>query len=125
MALFTELEYQSATIAAGQSLSGEVNLGEKQLVAIYMPSSWTAADLTFQSSPDGGTTWCELYTTDGAAADAAAAFQVHSPTASLCIAIDPTKLRGVNCLKVRSGTSGSPVNQAAQAVLTLATRGAL
>lgn len=125
MSTFTEIDYQTATIAAGAALSGAVNLGEKQLLGIYMPGAWTAADITLQSSPDGGTTFYELNATDGAAADAVAAFQVHAPAASQFVAIDPTKLRGVNCIKLRSGTAGSPVNQVAQAVLTLATRGVL
>lgn len=125
MSSFTEIDYQTATIAASASLSGQVNLGEKQLLGIYMPAAWTAADITFQSSPDGGVTWDELNTTDGAAADAVTPFQIHLPAASLFIGIDPTRLRGVNCIKVRSGTSGTPVNQVAQAVLTLVTRGVM
>lgn len=121
--LFTELETQSATIAAGAALSGQANLGEKQLVGIVMPAAWTAADITFQASADGGATWGELMTADGAPADAAAAFQIHSPAASQFIGLDPAKLRGANCLKLRSGTAATPVNQVAQAVLTLLTRG--
>jgi hypothetical protein len=90
-----------------------------------MPAAWTAADLTFQASPDGGLTFDELNTADGVAADAAAPVQVHTPAASQFIGIDPAKFRGFNCIKVRSGTVGTPVNQVAQAVLTLAIRGVL
>lgn len=125
MSLFNELETVTATIASGQSLSAQVNLGDKQLVAIVMPSGWDAADLTFQASADGGTTWGELFATDGLAADAVAAIQIHLPAASLYIAIDPDQLRAINCLKVRSGTSGAPVNQTAGRALTLVIRGVM
>ena len=38
------------------------------------------------------------------------------------IAVDPTKLRGVNCLKLRSGTSGTPVPQTNAVNVQLLTR---
>ena len=46
----------AVTISNGQSLSPQANLGNKLLVGIQMPAVWTAAALTFQASPDGGTT---------------------------------------------------------------------
>jgi hypothetical protein len=109
---------QPATIAAGQSLSGAVSLGALTLVGISMPGTWTTAPLTFQVSPDGGTTWQELY--DGAGNEVtiqAAANQFVIPLA------DPSYLwRGVNMVKVRSGTSAAPVVQSAGAVVNIATR---
>lgn len=123
MSTFTEIDYLTATIASGAALSGAVGLGDKSLVGIQMPSSWTTADLTFQASPDGGVTWDELNVTDFTSADAVAAVQVHSPAASQRIAFDPKYFRGVNNIKVRSGTSASPVNQSGGAVLTLIVRG--
>jgi hypothetical protein len=125
MSQFGDLDFFTATIAAGQSLSGQVSLGQKTLVGIYMPAAWTAADLTFQVSGDGGTTFEEFVVTDLTAANAVATVQVHTPAASQFIGLDPAKFRGVNCIKVRSGTSGTPVNQVAQAVITLALRGVL
>lgn len=101
----------TATIAAGQSLSAEVDMGAFVLTGIAMPASWTAADLTFQVSPDGGVTWLELQTT-AAAVDFKAA-------ASQFIGVDPTALRGFNAIKVRSGTSSVPVTQSGGAILTL------
>lgn len=104
----------TATIASGQSLSAEVDLGANSLVGIAMPSAWTAADLTFQVSADGGVTWLELQSISAAIDFKAAASQF--------IAVDPTQLRGFNALKVRSGTSSVPVTQGATAVLTLVGR---
>lgn len=125
MSLFPEVEYLTATIANGTSLSTAVALGSKTLVAIAMPAAWTPADLTFQASPDGGATFDELFTTDLAAADAVAAVQVHSPAAAQLIGIDPAKLHGAQVIKIRSGISGVPVNQGADRVLTLIVRGLL
>ena len=101
----------SVLIASGTSLSAEVDLGANSLVGIAMPAAWTAADLTFQVSPDGGVTWLELQNISAAVDFKAAAGQF--------IAVDPTMLRGFNALKVRSGTSSVPVNQGANSTLTL------
>ena len=120
--LFQSIEYLTATIASGQSLSASVSLGEKTLVGIVMPAGWDAADLTFQASADGST-FGELNTSDQAAADAVAAVQVHSPAAGQFIGLDPARLKGVAIVKLRSGTSGTPVNQTATRALTLVVRG--
>jgi hypothetical protein len=107
-----------ATIFAGAALSGPCSLGALSLVGISMPSVWTAAPLTFQVSPDGGTTWQELY--DGAGNEitlTVAAGQFVIPL------VEPSYLwRGVNMVQVRSGTAIAPVNQAAGAVVNLVTR---
>lgn len=104
-----------ATIAPGASLSGSVATGVDTLVGISMPATWTAATLTFQVSPDGGTTWQELY--DGAGNEisiTAAANQFIQMTSYLW--------RGMNMFKVRSGTLAVPVAQSAAAVITLIAR---
>ena len=104
-------EVINATIATGTSLSAEIALGAKQLVGIAMPAGWDAADLTFQVSVDGGTTFLEMQTT-AAAVD-------YKAAASQYIAVDPAIWRGINLIKVRSGTSGAAVNQTADRVLGL------
>ncbi len=103
----------AATIASGQSLSGEVDIGNKLLVGIWMPSGWDAAAMTFQVSPDGGTTWLEL--------QSASAVVSYTVAAGQFIGVDPTIWRGVMSLKVRSGTFGAPVNQTANRTITLIT----
>lgn len=108
----------SAVIPAGASLSAQVNLGGKTLVGIVLPANWTTASLSFQASGDGGATFGEL---DDATA---AAIAVSSITggAVVSVAVDPTKWRGINCIKVRSGTAGAPVNQTNTVTLSLLTR---
>lgn len=92
-----------ATIANGQSLSGAVNLGNRVVVGLLMPATWTAADLTFQASIDG-TTYADMYDIGGNEVTAVA-------DASQYIAISPSLWAGALFLKVRSGTTGTPVNQ--------------
>jgi hypothetical protein len=107
-----------ATIALGAALSGPVPLGALTLVGISMPAVWTAAPLTFQISPDGGTTWQELY--DGAGNEVT----IEAGAGQYVIPLNvPSYLwRGINMVQVRSGTSGTPVNQAAAAIVNLVTR---
>ena len=108
------LVQQTATIAAGASLSGVVSLTEHTLHGIAIPAVWTTANLTFQVSLDG-TTFFELYD------DAGNEIVVTAP-AGAYLALDPTRWRPINCLKIRSGTSGIPVNQTVAAAITLNTK---
>ena len=104
------LETRIVTIANGASLSDAIDLGGRKLVAIDMPAAWTAASLTFQASADG-TTYDNLY--DGATERAVVV------GASYYSALNIGDWVGVKFLKVRSGTAGSPVNQAAARTITL------
>jgi hypothetical protein len=132
MALPCVLNAYGAVIAAGQSLSagytiassggiaasvatGGVAMGADTLVGIWMPATWVTAALTFQVSPDGGTTWLELFNDSGTAISITAA---ASQYISLVINSNYT-WRGINMLKVRSGTSGAPVVQTGGATVTL------
>jgi hypothetical protein len=75
-----------------------------------MPAAWTAASLTFQGSADG-TTYGDLYDAGTEMSTAAGASRV--------IHLDWTKFVGLRFLKIRSGTTGVPVNQGGDRVLTL------
>lgn len=105
---------ETATIASGASLSGSIDLTGRILVAVQMPSAWTAASITFQASNDG-TTFDNVYDTAGTELAATVA-------ASRYVVFDPADLASVRWIKLRSGTSGTPVNQAAERTLTLVAR---
>ena len=107
-----------ATILSGTALSGPVALGAFSLVGISMPAAWTAAALTFQVSPDGGTTWQELVDNTGAAISITAA----AGTFIMLVGEPSYDWRGINMIRVRSGTVGVPVNQAADRVVNIITR---
>lgn len=109
------LEAVPVTISSGQSLSAAADLGGLRLFGIVMPSAWATANLTFQMSHDGGSTWSNVYDASGNELTATAG-------TSRFIALDPANFAAVTMLKVRSGTSGTPVNQGADRVLQLVLR---
>jgi hypothetical protein len=104
------VETLTCTIENGGSLSGAVDLGGRKLVAIDMPASWTAASLTFQASPDGAT-YDNMY--DGATE------RSLTVAASYYSMLNIGDWIGVRYMKVRSGTSGTPVNQGGARTITL------
>jgi len=103
-------------IANGQSLSPAVNVGGLRLCGIAMPAVWTGSALTFQMSPDGGTSWVDMYD------DAGAEFMIIAG-ASRYLMLDPAAFAATQWLKIRSGTSAAPVAQAADRTLNLILRG--
>ena len=107
-------EYLGVVIANGQSLSAAAQVGGYLLCGIIMPSAWTAAALTFQASKDG-TTYNNLYSDGGVEHTVVADASRH-------IKIDPQDFAGVQYVKVRSGTSGTPVAQGAARTITLVVR---
>jgi hypothetical protein len=110
----------AAAIAAGQSLSPEVDIGGYgSLVGIQVPANWSTAGISFQCSIDGGTTWGEV--TD-IAGTALAVGSLTGGTLVYFVALDPAKFRGVRAIKVRSGTQAAAVNQTNQVTLQLVLR---
>lgn len=93
----------TATIANNASLSDAIDLQGCRAVAIRMPASWTTAVLTFQGSEDDSN-YADVYTSGGTELQCAAA-------ASRWIILEPQHFLGIRYLKIRSGTSGTPVNQ--------------
>jgi hypothetical protein len=108
----TNLFTATATISSGASLSAAVPINQMVVVGLIMPDAWTAADLTFAVSSDGGATFRDLY----GSADAAVQYQA---SAGHQIGFDPTPWRGIDQVKVRSGTADAAVNQAADRTITL------
>lgn len=103
--------YQTVTIASAGSLSAEVPIEGLTLAGIIMPAAWTTANLTFQGGIVSGTVE-NLYDEYGTEVTVTAA-------ASRYIAVSPEQFVGIKYLKVRSGTSGTPVAQGAERSLTL------
>lgn len=103
----------SGIIANGTALSAAIDLtpytqsGAPTAVAIIMPAAWTTASITLQGSTDGCTTFHNIFVQGGTE------YTVTSPDATEYIILSPADLVGLNCLKIRSGTAGSPVNQGA------------
>jgi hypothetical protein len=104
--------------AGATGLSAAVGLGGKTLVGIVIPVAWVTAAISFQASGDGGQTFGELMD------ETPAARSIGSITGGVytVIAVDPTKWRGINQIKVRSGPSGAAVNQTGAPTLLLLLR---
>lgn len=98
-----KLETIQVTIVTTTSLSGPVDLNGLAPVALQMPATWTTANLTLQGSPDCSTynNVYDMYGTE----------YTITAGASRYIVLKPGDFAGFKCLKVRSGTSGTPVNQ--------------
>jgi len=107
----------SATIANGASLSGIVNTNRLNAIGIIMPAAWTAAALTFQGSIDGDN-FFNLYDQAGNEVTVPAA------ASNFIVGLDVLAFGSFNYLRIRSGTSGVPVNQGAARVLTVVARNA-
>lgn len=110
MALPINLSQIQVTISSGTAVSPAVGLGAGTLVGIAMPGGWDTAGLTFQASPDGAT----FLNVQGASAEL-----TYAAAAGEWIAVDPALWRGINEMKIRSGTGSVPVNQTADRIITL------
>lgn len=104
------LIHAPASIANAASLSSAIDLGNAKLVGIQMPAAWTAASLTFQGSWDG-VTYADIYDN--------ATERTYTVAASRFLALNVGDWVGIRYIKVRSGTSGTPVNQGAARSITL------
>lgn len=111
----TEGHYKTVTVTIpnGESLSGAVDIGTDTLIAADMPASWTTANLTFQAAPTLDGTYKDVY--DGGAE------YVFPVVAGKCCddSAGALVMAPLRYIKVRSGTAGTPVAQAAERTLTL------
>ena len=108
-----KITVNTATIAAGASLSGSVEIGDAKYVGVIMPAAWTSASMTFQVSADNST-WVNLTDASGEVAITVAASGGYKVAAD----IQPFQY-----IKVRSGTAASAVNQEASRTITIVGKG--
>jgi hypothetical protein len=102
---------KTASIANGGSLSGAITLEGFVLMAIQMPAAWTAADITFDGSVDGGLTFAPVFDDGGSEVKILAA-SAASLAGKICVnATLLEKLAALSAIKIRSGVTGATVNQ--------------
>ncbi len=103
------------TIANGVALSDKVDIPQSfRPIAVVIPAAWTTANLTFLVSHDGGTTYNNFYDEGGTE------ITVVVGGTDRFIALLPRLWAGVSRLQIRSGTTGTPVNQGgARSVIVL------
>lgn len=100
------------TILDTESLSSALHLRGRVVVGIYIPASWTTGNITFQACDTEDGTFVDVYTLTAELAATSAA-------SSRYVALDPVNFHGINFLKIRSGTSGTPVAQSGDITLQL------
>lgn len=118
-------QQKSFTIANGASLSGAVDMQSCTPARIIInpsgaASGWTAANLTFQSSEDGvtfGKLTDEFGTEAQVTVDSTAA-----ASGQVTIRLSPGDWWILRWLKIRSGTSGTPVAQGAERTIRVVCR---
>jgi hypothetical protein len=100
-------------IRAGQALSESTNCSAGAVVRIQAPPAWTSANLSFQVCNDGNN-YTDLFTRGGTEYQA-------SVRAGTSVIINPAEWSVVafNFLRLRSGTRGSPIPQAADRVFVI------
>ncbi len=103
---------KTAIIESGENLSNTIDLRGYKFYGIIMPSSWTTANLTFQGSYDG-ISYYDVYMDGVEVVESAQAGRLQVINANLfAIATLPF-------LKIRSGTSSTPVAQGAQRTISI------
>lgn len=105
------MEVRSGTILSGASVSDDLgDVTGLTLVGLYIPGSWTTAAISFQASLDGGSTWVNVFARNDSGD---LVFSSGTVGAGGCVLL-ASPLAGfqlVGHLRVRSGTTATPVNQ--------------
>ena len=100
--------YAIATVTTGtDGLSDVVDLGGLTLSSIQMATAWTAAGITFKGSASSSDAMGSIYHTTGTIE------LTYATTPSMTHVLDPAFFSGIRFIQIRSGTSATPVAQAA------------
>lgn len=103
---------ETVSIAQNQALSPAVCIDGYKFFTIAMPAAWDAAALTFQGSFDN-VTFFDLYM------DGSEVSEVVVAAKAYVINLNALAFMSVKYIKVRSGTSATPVNQTAARTIKL------
>ncbi len=112
-------------IANGTAVSTIAYIGDGDFIGLVMPAGWDAAGITFQggvalpntpvaqspATETGPPVFANLFNQGGNEVT------ITSPAAGEQITIPEDMINGCEWIKIRSGTSGSPVNQTADRTL--------
>ncbi len=107
----------NATIPSGASVSNALDCNNRAITGFIAPAGWTTAALTIEASVNGTEWVTELFDSTSNPAGSFAAI-----TASAGYAVDLASLVPWQYVRLRSGTSASPVNQGADRVFKVVQR---
>jgi hypothetical protein len=91
------IRHIDVTIANGAQTSSEANLGNAELVGIHLPAAFTGVALTFTAAKTPGGTFQGVYNSTGQVSYTVAQGRYY--------AINPQDFRGVENLKIVSGSA--------------------
>lgn len=117
--------YIGVTIPNNEALSDEIDLGNNSLVAIEFPNTWAGTQITFQSkvvkgNAEGSTDidnleiWRNVYDSAGN--------ELVVTVGSNRIVTDIPELAPLRFIRIRSGTSTTPVNQSPTKMIRVITK---
>lgn len=106
----------SVVIPAEAALSNELDLRGYDIEAIFFPAAWTAAAVTFVVLDEPGGVEHDAFDSSNVE------IEVDAAAGRFVKILPEHSVRGANLVRIRSGTSGTPVNQAAERVLKLSLR---
>ena len=108
---------QTVTILSGASVSDVMQVMDSAILGFIMRAAWTAAALNIEVSMDGTNFATVIYDGSGLAVSSWA-----SPVAAAAYAVDALSMLPWRYVRFRSGTSGTPVNQGADRLITVVMR---
>jgi len=111
---------ETVVIAAGASVSSAVDKSHHSHLAIFLPSGWTTAAITFLGCETFGGTYKQIVSSTDIAEVA-----IPAVAASKVVILDTEFLEAliaVPFLKLRSGTLLDPVNQSTEASINIILR---
>jgi hypothetical protein len=103
-----------ATISSGTSQSAALDLSDYAIAAIITPAAIDTAALTFLASDNQSGTYVPVY--DDAGTEVSIASSNNIASRAIVDKAILEQLAGLRWLKIRSGTSGTPVNTTADRV---------
>lgn len=110
----TTKTYATATVStAATGLSNVIDLSGYSVASIQMTTAWTAANITFMASVSSSATMQSVRHTT------ACTELTYASTNSQQVVLDQYLFSGQRYLQVRSGSTASPVAQAAERALII------
>ena len=96
-----------ATFAINATESSVIETKDVSLTGIQMPAAWTAADITFQGSIDGGTTYAVLYNLPQVPtiSTAVEVYTIKTPVAAKFHPVDSRIFDSMTHIKIVSSTA--------------------
>ena len=107
---------KSVKIASGGSQSEAVDLEHYELAGLIMPSAWTAAAITLLAADGPNATFAQVVDDAGTELSITVA---ASQIIGIGTEVKQGAVRALKWVKLRSGTAGVPVNQAADRTIHL------